>query len=29
MDMEARMGVEREVERAAHLADQQRMAEMF
>jgi hypothetical protein len=29
MEMEARMRVYREVERAARLADQQRMAEMF
>jgi hypothetical protein len=29
MKMEARMRAEREVERAAHLVDQQRMAEMF
>jgi hypothetical protein len=29
MKMEARMRAEREVERAAQLVDQQRMAEMF
>jgi hypothetical protein len=29
MKMEARMRAEQEVERAAHLVDQQRMAEMF